>query len=80
MYLAGSFAFSPTFTFAAQESTEEENIEKIDLQTLSLTDGIATEESDIKTEDTPVKEETKQQHGSSNGNAQEKVKKDHENK
>lgn len=52
--LAGSFAFSPTFTFAAQESTEEENIEKIDLQTLSLTDGIAMEESDIKTEDAPV--------------------------
>ena len=51
--LAGSFAFSPTFTFAAQESTEEENIEKIDLQTLSLTDGIAMEESDIKTEDAP---------------------------
>jgi hypothetical protein len=45
--LAGSFAFSPTFTFAAQESDEEG---------------------------------AKQQHGSSNGNAQEKGKKDHENK
>ena len=41
-------------TFAAQESTEEENIEKIDLQTLSLTDGNATEESVIKTEETPA--------------------------
>ena len=49
--LAGSVAFSPTFTFAAQESTEEENIEKIDLQTLSLTDGNATEESVTKVEE-----------------------------
>jgi Domain of unknown function (DUF5667) len=52
--LAGSVAFSPTFTLAAQESTEEENIEKIDLQTLSLTDENTTEESDTKTEEAPA--------------------------
>jgi len=52
--LAGSVVFSPTFTFAAQESIEKENIEKIDLQTLSLTDENATEESDTKTEEAPA--------------------------
>ena len=52
--LAGSFAFSPALTFAAQETTNEENIEKIDLQTLSSTEEKSTEESDIKTEETPA--------------------------
>ena len=51
--LAGSFAFSPTFTFAAQESLKKK-ILKIDLQTLSLTDENATEESDTKTEEAPI--------------------------
>src|SRR3954462_10842001 len=46
--LTGSITFSPTFTFAAQESTNK-NIEKIDLQTLPLTDGNAIEESGTKT-------------------------------
>ena len=52
--LAGSFAFSPALTFAAQETTNEENIEKIDLQTFSSTEEKSTEESeaDIKTEET----------------------------
>ena len=50
--LAGSFAFSPALTFAAQETTNEENIEKIDLQTLSSTEENSTEEHDTVTEET----------------------------
>ena len=53
MVLAGSFAFSPILTFAAQETTNEENIEKIDLQDLSLTEENPTVENDTKTEEAP---------------------------
>ncbi len=60
--LAGSFAFSPALAFAAQETTEEENIKKIDLQALSLTEENSAEEHDTVTEETTsttvVSEET----------------------